>query len=55
MEKSVKWNTLSQIEEALITPTPLALELFARCHGHRGEIAEFYGVSTCANALSAAD
>jgi len=43
--KAVKGTFFSQIEEALVTPTPLALELFARCHGHRGEVAEFYETS----------
>jgi hypothetical protein len=55
IEKSIKWKFFSQIEEAVVTPTPLALELFARCHGYRGEVAEFYEASTCVEAISAAD
>ena len=55
IEKSVKWKFFSQIEEANITPTSLALELFAKCHGHRGKVAEFYGAETSVAAMVAAD
>lgn len=53
IEKSVKWKVLSQMEEADITPTPQALELYARCHGHRGEIADFYDELPCSASLTA--
>lgn len=55
VEKSVKWKFFSQIEEANITPTSLALELFACCHGHRGQVAEFYEASASSPAMTAAD
>jgi hypothetical protein len=55
IEKSLKWKFFAQIEDALVTPTPLALELFARCHGFRGEVAEFYETSARAEGVSAAD
>jgi hypothetical protein len=51
----MKWRFFSQLDQALITPTSLALELYARCHGHRGEVAEFYETSTHAGAAVAAD
>lgn len=54
LEKSVKWKFFSQIEEALITPAPVALELYARCHGFRGEVAEFYEASVCSEVFSGA-
>ncbi|MBS1806495.1 MAG: hypothetical protein JST28_24385 [Acidobacteria bacterium] len=44
LEQTVKWKFFSLIEEANITPTPLALKLYARCHAHRGELAAFYGL-----------
>lgn len=55
VEKSVKWRFFLQIEEALITPTFLALELFARCHGHPGQVLEFYEDSIAAQHRSVAD
>jgi hypothetical protein len=55
IERSVKWKFFSQIEEANITPTSLALELFARCHGHRGQVDQFYDASPCLSASVAAD
>jgi hypothetical protein len=55
IEKSIKWKFFSQLDEANITPTTLALDLFARCHGHRGQVDEFYGESTSLTALTAAD
>jgi hypothetical protein len=55
IERGMKWRFFSQLDQALITPTSLALELYARCHGHRGEVAEFYETSTHAGAAVAAD
>lgn len=55
IERAVKWKFFSQMEEANITPTPVALELYARCHGHRGEVADFYDALPCSSALTAAD
>jgi len=48
LEESVKWKFFSLIEEANITPTPLALKLYARCHAHRGDPAMFYGIQRVA-------
>jgi hypothetical protein len=42
LEQTIKWKFFSLIEEANITPTPLALKLYARCHAHRGDPASFY-------------
>lgn len=44
LEETVKWKFFALIEEANITPTPLALKLYARCHAHRGDLASFYGI-----------
>jgi hypothetical protein len=44
LEQTVKWKFFSLIEEANITPTPLALKLYARCHAHRDDPASFYGL-----------
>ena len=44
LEETVKWKFFSLIEEANITPTPLALKLYARCHAHRGDPASFYSI-----------
>lgn len=45
IEKTMKWRFFSLLDQAVMTPTELALELFARCHGFRGSIKEFY--ATC--------
>lgn len=55
IEKSLKWKFFSQIDEALITPTSLALELYARCHAYRGEVAGFYETSARTGSVVAAD
>jgi PilZ domain len=55
IEKSVKWKFFCQIDEAVLTPTPVALELYARCHGHRGKVAEFYEGVPCAAGIAADD
>jgi len=39
-----KSTTLCLINEADITPTSLGLELYARCHGYRGSLQDFYRV-----------
>ncbi len=41
-ERKIKSASLSPLDEADITPTPLALRLFARCNGHQGAVQEFY-------------
>jgi hypothetical protein len=40
--KAANASALLRSDEAYITPTPLALEMFALCNGHRGELREFY-------------
>jgi hypothetical protein len=49
LEKSVKSTSFLALNEANITPTPLALELYARCNGHRGTAQDFYGAFHEAN------
>jgi PilZ domain len=41
---SVKAASFSPLEGTQIAPTSLGLQLFARCHGHRGATEDFYGV-----------
>jgi hypothetical protein len=41
---SVKSASFSPLEGTELTPTSLGLQLFARCHGHRGAAEDFYGV-----------
>ncbi len=48
IEKTVKWKFFSLLDQAVITPTELALELYARCHGHRRAAEQFY--ATCSGA-----
>ena len=36
LERNDRSASFSALNEANITPTPLALKLYARCHGHRG-------------------
>jgi hypothetical protein len=41
-----------------LAPTSLGLQLFARCHGHRGATEDFYGVPNLpdlANEVSRSD
>ncbi|MGB6975560.1 MAG: PilZ domain-containing protein [Terracidiphilus sp.] len=37
---------LLPVDEANLTPTPLGLELYARCKGHSGPIKDFFGLTT---------
>ncbi len=54
IEKSVKWRFFSLLDQAVITPTQLAVELYERCHGHRAEDAESLACSSMAsNAVAA--
>ncbi|MGB6192598.1 MAG: PilZ domain-containing protein [Terracidiphilus sp.] len=41
---SVKSPSFSPIEGTELMPTSLGLQLFARCHGHRGAAEDYYGV-----------
>jgi hypothetical protein len=42
LETKSGFQTHSQIPVADVTPSALALQLFARCNGHRGEPKDFY-------------
>ena len=55
LEQTVKWKFFSLIDEANITPTSLALKLYARCHAHRGDPASFYGIPVAAESSYSAD
>ena len=39
-------STLEAPDEIYITPSSLGLRLFARCHGHRGSLREFYAADS---------
>jgi hypothetical protein len=54
IEQRPKWKFFAVIEKADITPTGLALELYARCHGHRGSSSEFYAVLSATTSMYAA-
>jgi PilZ domain-containing protein len=41
-EKRVKSSSYTSITDAVIRPSRLGLELYARCHGHRGAPQDFY-------------
>ena len=45
IEKTVKWKFFSLLDQAVITPTELALELYARCHGRRSAMEAFFEAS----------
>lgn len=55
VKKSVKWRFFSVIDKADITPTPLALELYARCRAFGGDPADFYSGRVGQNSTVAAD
>jgi len=55
LEQTVKWNFFSALEQADITPTPAALNLYANCHAHRGDPASFYGIEARMAATCSAD
>jgi len=42
IEKRSQWKFFSLLDQAVITPTATSLELYARCHGHRGAAEEFF-------------
>jgi hypothetical protein len=41
-ENRVKSSSYTSVSEAMIRPSSLGLELYARCHGHRGVTQDFY-------------
>lgn len=41
-EMRVKSSSYTSITDAVIKPSRLGLDLYARCHGHRGALREFY-------------
>lgn len=45
LAKREESRSFSLIHDADITPTNLGLQLYARCHGHRGALQPFYGLS----------
>lgn len=53
--KSVRWKYFSLIDKSDITPTTLALKLYARCRGHRGDPADFYSGMVGEKSTMAAD
>lgn len=55
IEQSVKWKSFSLLEEGNITPTALALNLYARCHAHRADVGAFYGIEAAAPLSCSAD
>jgi hypothetical protein len=52
VEKSVQWKFFSLLDQAVITPTAMSLELYARCHGHRRAVEEFFADSPAAEAVA---
>ena len=54
-ERRVKWKFFSLIDNAEVTPTATALELFARCKSYRGDPAEFYAGALVESPMVAAD
>ena len=55
IEKSVKWKFFSLLDQAVITPTAVALELYARCHGHRQGVGEFFADVPAAEMIAATE
>ena len=53
IEKSVKWKFFSLLDQAVITPTAVSLELYARCHGHRRGVGEFFADVPAAEMIAA--
>jgi hypothetical protein len=44
-QKRNKNSSYRDVGDVEITPTSLGLELYARCHGYRGPVKDFYGVT----------
>lgn len=55
LEPVVTWRFFAVIEQAQVTPTALGLRLYARCHGHSGNVTEFFGAALEQHACCAAD
>ena len=53
IKRKVKSSFFSPLDDREITPTSLALHLYARCNGHRGAPQDFYGI-VASGALSIA-
>ncbi len=53
IERSVKLKSFTLLDHADITPTELALELYARCHGHRRSTEAFYTTGSNAGLVAA--
>lgn len=54
IEKTVKWKFFSLLDQATITPTELALVLYARCKGHHCAVEEFYATSSAPEVVNIA-
>jgi PilZ domain len=53
IERSAKWKFFSLLDQAVITPTEMAFELYARCHGHRQAQEAFYATRSEPSAVAA--
>jgi hypothetical protein len=53
IEKSVKWRFFSLLDQAVITPTAMALELYARCNGYCGTAEASFAESSVAETIGA--
>ncbi len=42
VDERIKSKYFSFTEDANVTPTTFGLEMYARCHGHRGDVHKFY-------------
>ncbi len=52
IEKSMKWKFFSLLDQAVITPTAISLELYARCHGYRRAVGEFFAEGVATHAIA---
>jgi hypothetical protein len=52
IEKRSQWKFFSLLDQAVITPTATSLELYARCHGHRGAAEEFFADCPAAESIA---
>lgn len=53
IEKSPKWRFFSLLDQAVITPTAISLELYARCHGHHGAVKKFFAGCVSSGGIAA--
>jgi hypothetical protein len=55
IEKREKSKYFTQTDEANVTPTPMGLEMYARCHGFLGPVADFYGLKPSRSPVASAE